>query len=200
MNNILLFLFVSFFIVHNAQASDLNCVDGLVTPTKKYKINPNLNLFEKEEQFSVPEKKDLVLKVTFSEPIYRVVEYIDINGRSDPEEPRPLFKIFTKNSTFFDIISDEICVGKVKTDIMPDALDQVYIRKIKTNEEHQRKGIGTKALSLVVQFYLQKGFEIKSFGAQIKEDNVASIKVFEKNGFSTNGKVRLQMLSYGLRV
>lgn len=166
------------------------------TPTKNT-INPYHNLFEKEEQFSAPEKNDLVLKVNFSEPIYKEATYINFD---DPSDSTKTIKVLMKNSTFFDIISDGKCVGKIKTDIMPGALNDVYIRKIKVDAEHQGKGIGTKAIGLLVQFYLQKGFKIEGFGAQIKKDNVASIRMFEKNDFLTNGQLCIGMFAYFLKV
>ena len=68
------------------------------------------------------------------------------------------------------------------------------------NDEYQEKGIGSQAIDLVVQFYLAQEFKIQSFYAQIAKDNAASIKIFEKNGFLTDGVLGIGMFGYVRRV
>lgn len=88
----------------------------------------------------------------------------------------------------------------VKTDIMPNDLTHVYIRNIEVYEEQRGKGIGPKAIDLVVQFYLQKGFKIESFGAVIAKDNAASIRMAEKLGLLNKREVGLGLLGYCFKV
>ena len=199
MKNILLISFAVSFIWQSAQAISLECDVEHKTPTQTYTIDPSRNLFEDNEQFSSQEENGVGLKVKFSQPIFKVLPVIRLGDSSDLTTDPTTIQILDKNSTFFDIILDGNIFGEVKTDIMLNDLEHVYIREIEVNEEHRGKGIGSTAIDLLVQSYLKR-FKIRNFGAQIKPDNTASIRAFEKNGFLTNGVPRLRLLYYVLPV
>ncbi len=201
MNNLFLLSFVSFFTFQNAQAMDSHCIKEQPCPTNKRMINPSSNLFEKEEQFPISKDNSGVrLKVNFSEPIYEKLPVINFDTSSNSDQTPEYFTVLIKNSTFFDIISNGTCVGEVKTDIMPNAPRDIYIRNIEVNKEYRGNGIGTKAISLVMEFYLQKQFIIQHFSAQIKPNNDASIRVFTKNKFLKSRELCLGLFGYTRKV
>lgn len=53
--------------------------------------------------------------------------------------------------------------------------------------EHRRRGIGTNAVQQAIGIAREKGYGIVS--QQIRTDNAASIKLHEKCGFETDGRV-----------
>ena len=79
------------------------------------------------------------------------------------------------------IVLDRTDVGLVRLDHLKNS----YEVHILLSYGHQGKGIGSKALEEAKEFAKSKG--IAKLCAKIKPDNIASQKIFEKNGFSKAG-------------
>lgn len=197
MNKLLQTLSILFFSISLAFSSENDLKE-------RDPCDPRCNLFRQGEKFPLLEEDVVSLIVSSSGPIYyENMKFIDLdNSSNSDQEPVLLLKnlLLKKNRTFFDIIFDGGCVGKVKTYITRNDPQDVYIQNIEVNEQYRKKSIGTKAIGLVVKFYLQKQFRIHRFFAQIKPENDASIKIFTKNDFSNDGSFLLGLLEYVRKV
>ena len=93
------------------------------------------------------------------------------------------------NCTFYILMDSEgRPAGQVRFDRQPDGGAEIDI----SLASHQRgRGIGTQALMLACESFLEsrKGRRVVGF---IKPENIASIRIFEKAGFSRQGKRQVE--------
>ena len=173
------------FIGHNVNGS------GLISLEEKQEINPGTCIFTKDAKFVSQDDINLYLKAESSKPVIKSVPIINLGQQQTAPQTVNILK---KNSTVFHIFSNGTHVGYIKSDIEPNNPRSVYIRKIEIFEQNRKKGIGTRALPLVLQAF--QNFKINSFTALIQTNNLASQKIFEKNGFRTDKSTFFNMYRY----
>ena len=90
------------------------------------------------------------------------------------------------NSKRFAIIVDKVYVGNIQlTNITElDAEYHIFIG----DKSYWGKGIATKATDLLIDYAFTK-LKLKLIYLFVKSDNIAAVKVYEKNGFSVKEKI-----------
>lgn len=84
-------------------------------------------------------------------------------------------KMNDKNCKIFIIIKDEEPVGQIRVDIEND----IGIISFSLDSRYRGMGIGSESLKLI-----KEKFEDTLLIGKVKKDNIASIKAFEKSGYS----------------
>jgi RimJ/RimL family protein N-acetyltransferase len=102
---------------------------------------------------------------SFTQDVINEQDHIDWYKRSLESEKRKIF-ILEDNSL--------VPVGTIRSDEVEDG---VYVLSWSISPNHRKKGYGT----LILELFLKN--KIGKFIAEIKPENVGSIRMVEKNGF-----------------
>jgi deoxyribonuclease-4 len=94
-------------------------------------------------------------------------------------------KLQSQETTIYIAYSKSKKIGMIRFE---DQKDMIQV-SVMLNPQYIGQGLGKKLIELGVQKFKQRNATDKAIVAQIKQDNVASIKAFEKAGFQKNDLV-----------
>jgi UDP-2,4-diacetamido-2,4,6-trideoxy-beta-L-altropyranose hydrolase len=97
-------------------------------------------------------------------------------------------KIKSKNTDILIIADHGNPVGMIRFDLKPESMAEVNIVIDKTERS---RGYGLKALKLSCRYVFKKT-GINGLIAYVKKDNAASLRTFEKAGFSNEGLKKIK--------
>lgn len=80
----------------------------------------------------------------------------------------------------FVLMEDDTAVGQIRINISDTDAEISY----SISSEFRGKGYGGKIVSLLIEKIIEEMPDIRTVSARVKPDNVASLKVFEREGFT----------------
>ena len=88
--------------------------------------------------------------------------------------------ILRDDIVMFVLMEDDIPIGQIRINITDAAAEISY----SISSEFRGKGYGSKIVSLLLDVITNEMPEIKTVIARVKPENTASVRVFEKTGFT----------------